>query len=561
MSHGACVTVSAGASRSAEDLAWRVMARGSHKSSSMSLPHVNRSLVAAAIVGLTLFVASGEARADEPFGPCEVPLDSDPDKAVEKLENCIDQVNEGGWLAPTEIVFEGPQTYYLDQPLEISRNVVIHGAGQVFTALPSFNGTSIAVVGAAAAGPIDVTIEGVEFTSVSTPDVRGVEVLSDNTLTLDDTYFHDLETTTSGGCISAQRESTLFVFGGLIENCFAADDGGALFTEATITVVDSTELRNNEAKSGGAVYLGASGTFKRKLRLWDATLRENVADDGGAIFTGDGNVHTQLSGASVLLNDAVDQGGGLHGSADIHDSLFEGNTAGHLGGGAMLSRESRVFGSTFRGNDAWRGGGIAVFTSGDFDFDIASSTFVANTVSPSATGISWGAGIFVGRAINPPPLSTTYLRNCTLSENVATAPNGIGGGLGVSGTRVVAEHITFFDNESSNGRAIYGSTSGSTNLTLQSSIVANSTTDPTRPVCSLGSNYQSTTSLDTDGSCNVAESNVDPVLDPLANNGGKTETHLPSAPQALGTAACFQAYDQRGDARPTSGCDMGSVQQ
>ena len=66
---------------------------------------------------------------------------------------------------------------------------------------------------------------------------------------------------------------------------------------------------------------------------------------------------------------------------------------------------------------------------------------------------------------------------------------------------------------------------------------------------------------------------TDPLLGPLANNGGPTRTHLPSSTSpALDTGNCLNIdffYDQRGFARPfdvpgaanlVDGCDIGAVE-
>jgi hypothetical protein len=59
------------------------------------------------------------------------------------------------------------------------------------------------------------------------------------------------------------------------------------------------------------------------------------------------------------------------------------------------------------------------------------------------------------------------------------------------------------------------------------------------------------------------QNNVDPLLGPLANNGGATLTHFPAAGSpARDRGRCFGvASDQRGVTRPLGpACDIGSVE-
>ena len=65
--------------------------------------------------------------------------------------------------------------------------------------------------------------------------------------------------------------------------------------------------------------------------------------------------------------------------------------------------------------------------------------------------------------------------------------------------------------------------------------------------------------MDTDTTCGV-DCTEYPGLQPLATNGGVTETHMPSQ-DYLGLATCYLPEDQHQDPRPPSHCDIGSVQQ
>ena len=74
--------------------------------------------------------------------------------------------------------------------------------------------------------------------------------------------------------------------------------------------------------------------------------------------------------------------------------------------------------------------------------------------------------------------------------------------------------------------------------------------------------------LDSDNTCNLSSvgdlPNTDPLLGPLQDNGGPTETHalLPESPaiDAGDNAAC-PSTDQRGIIRPQgSACDIGAFE-
>lgn len=535
----------------------------------MNLRRLIRSPLSATAAGVFVWVLAADASAA--WGPCEVPLMTNATDAAVKLRNCVDAVNTPGWASPTEITFEGSQSYALDKPLVLERDVIIHGEGQTLIPDPTFVGNSLLIVGApcgpSCGSPVSVLIEKLEFDGTGSLGVRGVDLLEGHELTLDDTYLHDLSTATSGGCIRAAYGSSLILDAGIVDVCTAVADGGGLFTEAGVTVINGTNFLGNEANQGGAVYFGGSGTSSRKLRIWDALFKSNVATDGGAIATDPGATNTRVSGSTFALNDADRDGGGFYGGGEILDCEFVGNTAGETGGGAMLQTDSYVYGSQFTGNAARNGGGVAVIAKPGFEIVIARSSVSNNRGNVAMAGNPGkGAGIYIGRAANLSGNVINVVRNSTISGNVMAEPmdGTVGGGLALDSVIGELEHVTLADNEAESGRAVYAAQNAASRISLQSSIMSN-TPNPANPapgpVCELGPLSITTTSLDTDGSCGVTHSATDPALGPLRPNGGPTPTHLPTAPAVLGTAECFSPYDQRGVIRPTSNCDIGSVQQ
>lgn len=166
-----------------------------------------------------------------------------------------------------------------------------------------------------------------------------------------------------------------------------------------------------------------------------------------------------------------------------------------------------------------------------------------------------------------------FLTNCTLAANRAVPgpaaagpfgqmglPGFAHGGAAYSTGTVVFAHATVSGNSGDGGTLA----APSGQITLQNSIVANSLS---------GSNCSGTIAdgghnISSDASClftNVGSLvNTDPMLGPLANNGGPTLTMSPlSGSPAIDAAdnAFSSATDQRGVPRPQgAGSDIGAVE-
>jgi hypothetical protein len=246
--------------------------------------------------------------------------------------------------------------------------------------------------------------------------------------------------------------------------------GGGIHTlAAQTTITDSTIAGNIATRYGGGLFARKAVTISRSI------IRDNVALNG--------------------------QSGGIHevgGSLTLTDSLVSGNRAnGGSGGGLTINSlvASTISGCTITGNSANGGGGVLL---------------------ESQTGSA--------------PIT---FRNCTITGNQAKS---IGGGFEISSCNVVLHNCTIAYNlagvsGSSTGGGIR-MTQGS--LTLESTIVAmnsagggkpdfdTGTTPVTANHCLIGS---------TAGAVNFTGDAItqqllglDPLLAPLANNGGRTPT-------------------------------------
>jgi hypothetical protein len=216
-------------------------------------------------------------------------------------------------------------------------------------------------------------------------------------------------------------------------------------------------------------------------------------------------------------------------------------------------------------------GNTAVSSGGGID-NVGSLTIDNSTVSGNVASGSSASG---GGIVNGGSLT---INNSTISGNTANSTDGLATGGGIASNSFVSlNNSTVADNavngtQGEEGGNIYIST-GST-ATVQNSIIANSVSGGN---CS-GAVFSSGYNLSSDGTCDFNNTgdlnNSDPLLGPLQNNGGPTETMalLSGSPaiDACNPLGCIDGQgrrfssDQRGLPRPdredTSGCDMGAYE-
>lgn len=192
------------------------------------------------------------------------------------------------------------------------------------------------------------------------------------------------------------------------------------------------------------------------------------------------------------------------------------------------------------------GNGIGILNNGDLSLNRV--TIAGNTAS---NGALWNGGM------------SLEVINSTISGN--TILSGPGGAVFNNGANLVIRSSTITDNDASvSGNGGIRSNAGTVSLT--GTIVANqaagadcSTNDST--IVDDGFN------LDSDDSCGFALT-ADPILGPLTDNGGSTDTHalLEDSPaiDAIPDGSCTVSIDQRNVVRPqtlvAANCDIGAVE-
>lgn len=302
--------------------------------------------------------------------------------------------------------------------------------------------------------------------------------------------------------------------------------GGAIYNFfGTINMVNGM-FHGNTASEGGAV-----ANWNGHVVFEDVELSENIASEyGGAVSVGGEYSEMHLTECNVS-NNTAELGGGVYTNwyahLEIKYTTVDGNTAAMMGGGLFLATEgtTEVNASTISRNSAVGGGGI--YNSGG-NLIIHNSTISENHASGNGGGM---------RADEYSDFD--YFVQITFSTIAAN--NALNGsGVFVMGDRVDVKNSIIANNPGTN--CYFGSAGGTIN--------------------SLGIN------MDSDGTCTGFLMDT-PLLGPLADNGGFTQTHalLPLSPaidlafdctDQNGTAV---ATDQRTDPRPQGAfCDIGAYE-
>ena len=239
-------------------------------------------------------------------------------------------------------------------------------------------------------------------------------------------------------------------------------------------------------------------------------------DNASTVFVVDGGVTADISGLTITGGNAFDGGGiGNSGTLTIGNSTISGNS-GYNGDGIFNGGTLTVTGSTLSGNSAYAssaGYGGGIFNAGVLT--LSNSTLSENSAYN-------GAGIYNGGS------GTLTLNNSTLSGN-SVFPTGLGGGIFNAGALTV-DNTLVGDNT---GYDLFGNAATANFSLIQSN--AASIIDPSTDIFG-----------------------VSPLLGPLGNYGGPTETvPLLSGSPAIDAGSVSLAVDPSGNPLTTDQRGIG----
>jgi hypothetical protein len=367
-------------------------------------------------------------------------------------------------------------------------------------------------------------------------------------LTVDSSQFIGNTTAGRGGGIS--NKGTLSIIDSTITGNSATylstgAIGGGIYTTGPLTVVRCIITGNHSAGQGGGLGNGFS-----TMTVTDSTLSNNdtTLSDGGGIYTY-GNVNT----GTLIVTDSTlsgNQGSGIvanGGMLTVVGSTFSGNHAGVGAGISSTFAMAIIDKSTFSDNhaDASPGqSGGAIANGGTMT--VTNSTMSGNTAGNS-TKTGWGGAIYNQDA-------TIVVANCTLTGNSAAHGGAVNNHPSLKDTILQLSNSTVsanLANDTGGGIAQDGGT-----LNVFDTIVAQNTAPSSPDINGVMASKGHNLIGDSSGGSGYDPSdllNVDPLLGPLQDNGGPTQTMalLPGSPAIdAGDNTDAPPWDQRGPGYP-----------
>jgi hypothetical protein len=332
------------------------------------------------------------------------------------------------------------------------------------------------------------------------------------------------------GFVGPGRDKLAIDAGGSLGSDVFYDLGGGLLYISDLTIEYGSKYRSDHGARGGCIYSNGSITIKHSVvQGCKASAVFPYQAQGGGVFS---YGETYLLDTRIVDNVVFNPGNYASG-AGVYAmggflakySQISGNAAeaaNSWGGGVFANGQVFVLGSEISGNSANNRAGASFADSAGNEATMINSTVSGNTA------MSKVGGLYVR-----PKLS---MYNCTVAFNTETVWN--------------------------NGAGQYYGAGVNVNVisTIYSSILSNNTVPG---VGTPGDIFDlSGNALGVDGGNNVImEFNIglpndtdhgDPGLLPLADNGGRTHTHIPESfnTAGFGSNVLSLQYDQRGPGFP-----------
>ena len=297
------------------------------------------------------------------------------------------------------------------------------------------------------------------------------------------------------------------------------DSGPGSLRQAIADSMGFSPIIFDAALSGQTITLDSPLIIASITTIDGSSLKSPISISGNSantVFKIDGGMNVVLD-SLIIKNGAANFGGGIYneGYLIVNHCTFSGNFS-HNDGGAIYNLQAlTVHNSTFIGNSALLNGG-GIYHIYNQTLTIDNSTFYNNSANQNGGGIASSGNLNVN--------------NSTFSGNTAHYDGG----------------------------AIYND---GNNTNVSNSILSNSHSTTDCRSYNLSASFENNL-IESHTGCGTPAYTADPLLAPLADNGGDTQTMalLPgSVAINAGDNATCTSTDQRGVTRTLGGtCDIGA---
>ncbi len=407
----------------------------------------------------------------------------------------------------------------------------------------------------------------------------GGGVFNSGTISLQNSILNENSAKRDGGAIL--NEGDLRLTDSEIQLNQATRDGAGIASSGTLDLAVVEVLSNTAGADGGGLRLNSGAAV-----IVACTFGENEADRGGGLFSTDSTldlVTTEVALNSARVGGALFQDGAA--KLSMRRGIMSRNTA-TIAGGALFAVGGEVTLAELSVDDnKVDAGGPNPYGGGIVNADAAVMSILRSTVSRNR--VIAGASGTEPRAGGIFNSGTLEIHSSTISSNsiasLFRSTSATGGGIHNVGTNATLSlsDSTVTANAVTAGIPFQGTAGGINNelgtVNLVRSIVAGNIATGGLNDCRntdgtfISGGYNLVGLLQT---CPITEGQgdqrvIDPLLGPLEDNGGPTETHAPQpGSSAIDTGAdTCPPVDQRGFVRPTDGdgdftavCDIGAVE-
>ena len=317
----------------------------------------------------------------------------------------------------------------------------------------------------------------------------------------------------------------------------SAGGGGIYAVGQNRVIVNNSVIRNNGVSSDEGAYGGAFlGISNAYLEINNSTVNDNVARGGVENDRNDDNPAPAENIALSPEGSGPGSGGAINidGTLIINDSIINDNLCYGSGGAISLFGTVTIRRSTMSGNQSYASGGTIVGGRVNISDSLISNNSAYN-----------GGGIYI---------SLGTISNTTISGNTARYGGGIrNGSVGNSSNGVTLRNVTITNNTATIEGGGIAPLFADSVTDLGNSIIAGndapSGKDIKGAVMSSGFNLIGNTNAATiTGDQTGNRLNTDPLLAPLADNGGFSMTHaLLAGSPAINNGSNALAVDADGN--------------